>query len=99
MLRLFFFFYNSLIAPHPIYTALSSDPATRQHAYRELFGAQIKPDLIPAIADALTQERVLGRDEFKDKIERMSARQTRPARSGRPRPQGAEEAAGDYYVL
>ncbi len=90
---------NRLIAPHPIYTSLSSDPATRHHAYRELFASQIKPDLIHAIADALTQERVLGRDEFKDKIERISAHQTRPGRSGRPRSQGAEETAADYYVL
>ena len=35
--------------------SLLSDPATRHHAYRELFGSQIKPDLIHAIADALTQ--------------------------------------------
>ncbi|MFQ5757730.1 MAG: hypothetical protein ACE5H7_16750 [Acidiferrobacterales bacterium] len=90
---------NRLIAPHPIYTTLSSDPATRQQAYRELFSAQLEPDLIHAIGDALNQERVLGRDEFKDKIERMSGRQTRPGRSGRPRTQGVEEAAGDYYVL
>ncbi len=79
--------------------SLLSDPATRHHAYRELFGSQIKPDLIHAIADALNQERVLGRDDFKHKIERMSARQTRPGRSGRPRTQGIADAAGDYYVL
>jgi putative transposase len=90
---------NSLIAPHPIYTALSSDPAIRQQAYRELFSAELEPDLIHTIREALNQELVLGRDEFKIKIEQMTARQTRPGRSGRPRTQGAEEAAGDYYVL
>ncbi len=79
--------------------SLSSNPATRHHAYRELFGSQMKADLIHAIADALTQERLFGHDDFKTKIERMTARQTRPGQSGRPRTQGVEGAAGDYYVL
>ncbi|GMQ79113.1 MAG: hypothetical protein BMS9Abin02_1671 [Anaerolineae bacterium] len=61
--------------------------------------SHIEADLIHTIREAFDQERVFGRDEFKDKIERMGARQTRPGRSGRPRAQGAEEAAGDCYVL
>jgi hypothetical protein len=40
---------------------------------------------IRAIREALNQEWVLGREDFKDKIERMSKRQVRPGQSGRPR--------------
>jgi hypothetical protein len=42
---------------------------------------------------------VLGREDFKTRIEQMTQRQTRPGRLGRPRTDGAEEAVSDYYVL
>jgi len=40
---------------------------------------------IHAIREALNQEMVLGREDFKDKIERMTKRQVRPGQPGRPR--------------
>lgn len=48
-----------------------------------------------AIREALNQELVLGRDDFKDKIEQMTKRQTRPGQMGRPR---VEEERAIYYV-
>jgi putative transposase len=51
---------------------------------------------IRAIREALNQEWVLGREDFKDKIERMSKRQVRPGQPGRPR---VEEEQAVYYVL
>jgi hypothetical protein len=42
----------------------------------------MEADLIHAIRDAVNQELVLGRDDFKDKIEQMSARQTHPRAIG-----------------
>jgi hypothetical protein len=51
---------------------------------------------IHAIREALNQEWVLGREDFKDKIERMSKRQVRPGQPGRP-PVKEEQAV--YYVL
>jgi putative transposase len=51
---------------------------------------------IHAIREALNQEWVLGREDFKDKIERMSKRQVRPGQPGRPR---VEEEQAVYYVL
>jgi putative transposase len=51
---------------------------------------------IHAIHEALNQEWVLGREDFKDKIERMSKRQVRPGQPGRP---CVEEEQAVYYVL
>jgi putative transposase len=51
---------------------------------------------IHAMREALNQEWVLGREDFKDKIERMSKRQVRPGQPGRPR---VEEEQAICYVL
>jgi hypothetical protein len=51
---------------------------------------------IHAIREALKQELVLGREDFKDKIERMSKRQVRPDQPGRPR---VEEEQAVWYVF
>jgi putative transposase len=55
--------------------------------------------IIHGIREALNQELVLGREDFKTRIEQMTQRQTRPGRMGRPRTIDAEEAVSDYYVL
>jgi putative transposase len=90
---------NPLLTPHPVYTQLGTDSGTRQHAYRELFRHHMDNDLLHAIRTALNQELVLGREDFKDRIEQMTARRTRPGQNGRPRTAGAEEGVGDYYVF
>jgi putative transposase len=87
---------DKMITPHPLYLALAESPAQRQFTYRELYRGHIEDNEIHAIRDALNQELVLGRDDFKDKIAQMTQRQTRPGKSGRPRI--AEEAAG-YFIL
>jgi putative transposase len=51
---------------------------------------------IHAIREALNHKWVLGREDCKDKIERMSKRQVRPGQPGRPR---VEEEQAVYYVL
>ena len=48
------------------------------------------------IHEALNQELVLGREDFKDKIEMMTHRQTKARVPGRPR---IEEPDTIYYVL
>ena len=50
---------------------------------------------IHAIREALNQELVLGREDFKVKIERMTKRQVRPGQRGRPR---VEEEQAVYVV-
>lgn len=68
---------NILINQHPIYTALSNDKSERHYAYRELFNSELDENKIHDIRNALNQEFVLGREDFKDKIEVMTNRQTR----------------------
>jgi len=48
------------------------------------------------IRDALNQQLVLGRDDFKNKIEEMTQRQTRPKPLGRHRIE--EEGTGYYFI-
>lgn len=90
---------DSCLTPHPVYRQLGKDPVSCQHAYRELFRQHMDPTAIHAIRAALNQELVLGREDFKERIEQMTKRQTRPGRTGRPRSDGVEETVSDYYVL
>lgn len=76
---------DSLIEPHPLYTALGEGAEERQYAYREMFATAMEYTEIHAIREAVSQELVLGRDDFKDKIERTTKRQTKRRRPGRPR--------------
>ena len=90
---------NPLLTPHPVYADLGADAESRQHAYRELFRHHMENDLLHTIREAVNQELVLGREDFKDRIEKMTARQVRPAQMGRPRTTKVEEPMGDYYVF
>lgn len=87
------------LTAHPVYEQPGADGAARRHAYRELFRHHLDNDLLHAIREALNQELVLGREDFKDRIAEMTARQTRPRRNGRPQGSEKEEAVGDYYVF
>ncbi|RKZ99974.1 MAG: transposase [Gammaproteobacteria bacterium] len=88
--------HNPLVRPHPLYDALGNDAQQRQYSYRELFRMHMDREQIHAIREALNQELVLGREDFKVKIERMTKRQVRPGQPGRPRV-GEEQAV--YYVI
>ena len=90
---------NALLTPHPLMTHLGIDAQKRQRAYQDLFINSLDQKLVDNIREALNQELVLGREPFKDRIEILTTRQTRPGHSGRPRGGRAEEARGDYYVL
>jgi hypothetical protein len=46
----------------------------------------------------LNQEQVLGSEQFKDKIEATLNRRVRPGIPGRPRKDGVEEEASEYFV-
>jgi putative transposase len=67
------------------YRSLGNTDSQRKHAYRELFRHHLDDTQVHAIRDALSQELVLGREYFKDRIEQMLKRQTRPCQPGRPR--------------
>ena len=85
-----------LVSEHPIYSSLSKDKEGRQHAYRELFGTDIDRTQIHEIRDTLNQELVLGRDDFREKIEAMTKRQVRQGKLGRP---CINEEQAIYYIM
>lgn len=87
---------DALISPHLLYTELDKDTVQRQFAYRELFRMHLEADQIHSIRDALNQQLVLGRDDFKDKIEKMTNQQVRPKPLGRHRVE--EDEAGYYFI-
>ena len=86
---------NRLIQQHPIYSMLGENEVDRQYAYRELFRNDLDNGVIHSIREALHQELVLGREDFKDRIEKMNTPQVRPGKSGRPR---IEELQA-YYII
>ena len=57
----------------------------RKRAYRSLFEKYLNQEEVHSIREALNQELVLGREDFKIKIEKMTNRQTKPGKNGRPR--------------
>lgn len=88
---------DALITLHPLYTALDKEQSgRRQFAYRELFQVQLASNQIREMRDALNQQLVLGRDDFKDKIKEMTNHQTRPKPLGLHRIE--EDEAGYCFI-
>lgn len=87
---------NILTNPHPLYTSLATFENERLFNYRELFKNDLDINEVHEIREALNQELVLGREDFKDKIQSMTERQTRAGKAGRPR---VEEPRPIYYVM
>lgn len=87
---------SSFISYHPVYELLASDNEPRQYRYRELFGNNIDYDQLHNIRQTLNQEMVLGRDDFKLKIEQMTHRQVESKAAGRPK---VREERGMYCLL
>jgi len=87
---------DDLIQMHPLYQAMASSKIGRQQAYRELFRHHIDAKTIHQIRQALNHELVMGRSRFKDKIERLTQRQTRLGKAGRP---NVSEEGVDYLSI
>ena len=90
------FMTNPILTIHPVYKRLDKVDEQRHHAYREIFSNSLDRAELHAIREALNQELVLGREDFKDKIAQMTNRQVRPGISGRPK---IDEQGAIYYVL
>ena len=86
---------DTLIDHHPLYTELGPTDEIRKSAYRELFRHHIDNETLHDIRASLNHELVLGRSYFKEKIEKLTARQTHLGQPGRPR---IEEEEAIYYV-
>ncbi len=84
---------DDILSRHPVYTALGDSDVKRQRIYRDLFTRHPDFEQVSAIRTALNQELVIGRDDFKEKLEQVSMRQTRRGKDGRPR---IKEVLGKY---
>jgi len=78
---------DSLITPHPLYTAMAVDDAGRQENYRALFRSQIDSTAIADIRLAVSQSQPLGNARFTDTIEKMTGQRREAKPRGRPKVQ------------
>ena len=73
---------DPLVKPHVLYQTLGSCAHQRQSAYRSLFEAHIDDKTLEAIRLATQKGWALGNDRFKDEIEQLLNRRTRPLARG-----------------
>lgn len=86
---------NNNLMPHPLYLELGLEDEERCYAYRELFRNKMDNELLHDIRTTVNEELVLGREDFKDRIEMMLKRKVRKGQPGRP---CVKEDEGIYYV-
>lgn len=83
---------DSLIAAHPLYTALGKNLQSRLNAYKGLFQAHLDQGVLGDIRAAWQSGTPLGNDYFREKIEAKLKCKVGPARRGRPStPKGDDE--------
>ncbi len=81
---------NTLITPHKLYKRLGKTEQERQQHYRSLFRTKINEKTLEEIREATNKAWVLGNERFKDKIEQLTKRQTRP------KPRGGDHKSAAY---
>ncbi|MCK4743169.1 MAG: transposase [Sulfuriflexus sp.] len=67
---------TALWMPHPIYNLLGNSTTERTNNYRAMFKQKLAANTLSAIRTALNQGMVLGSNDFKQKIARLSGRRT-----------------------
>jgi len=75
---------DPVVSPHGEYLRLGVDPETRRDVYLGLFGAELAPQTLADLRDALQRELAFGSERFKDQIEAMTQRRLRAGKPGRP---------------
>jgi putative transposase len=75
---------DALMTHHSLYGRLGRSAQARQSVYRQLFRAQLGKADVEAIREATNKAWVLGDDRFKEKVEKIAGRRTRPKPRGRP---------------
>ena len=73
---------DSLVQPHSQYLALDKNITNRQTMYRDLFKAHIDEKTLETIRESTQKGWALGNDRFKDEIEQLIQRRTRPLDRG-----------------
>lgn len=73
------------VTPHPRYLSLGIDADIRQAAYRALFEEALDPSDTNALRDHTHQNKALGNDRFRSRIEALIGRSMKIRPRGRPR--------------
>ena len=73
---------DALVAHHDLYLSLGSNRIQRQESYRDLFKTQLDQTTLNDIRQSTQKGWVIGNDRFKDEIEGMLQRRTRPLTRG-----------------
>lgn len=76
---------DPLLAGHAMYWALGNTPFQREAAYRELLERGLSSAHFRAIQEATQKAWVLGSDDYKAEMTKLTQRRVEPARRGRPR--------------
>ncbi len=75
---------SELCSPHPVYLKLGKRKDTRMKNYQLLFRAHVEDDLLAEIRSGLNKGMVLGSDQFKEEVEKLTGRRVKPQkRAGR----------------
>lgn len=74
-----------LCTPHPVYLAMGKTSLERQKNYQNLFADHVEnQDLLKEIRDNTNKGLAIGRNNFKDEIEKLTGRRMTVAKRGRP---------------
>jgi len=73
---------DELVTSHPLYLALGRDEKQRQAGYRALFRSRVDDSEMAAIREATNKAWVLGNDQFRARIEELTARRASPSARG-----------------
>lgn len=75
---------SELCTPHPEYLKLGKRKDTRMKNYRALFKAHVDDELLVEIRNGLNKGMALGKDRFKQEVEKLTGRRLMPKKVGRP---------------
>jgi putative transposase len=74
-----------LVIPYSLYQKLGLGEERRREAYRALVKAPMEARMIDEIRESTNKSWAMGSGRFKQKIEHLTERRTRPLPKGRPR--------------
>ena len=84
---------DPLLSAHEEYRRLGRNEEARREAYRELFKAQLDPEVLGQIRGATNGNFALGSERFQKQIEAALGRRARRGTAGRPRREAHEDGA------
>lgn len=76
---------DAWLAGHAMYWGLGNTPFQREAAYREMLERGLSSQYFNAILGATSKAWVLGSDQFKTEMAKLTQRRVEPAQRGRPR--------------